>query len=162
MASHFSIQIGILVILIIIVFLVLLEIRAIRKIHDDTLKWRKKKKTYEIINEMRKFRPDIAREKFKAFLLKPGTTIPIEVIKRAIEEDPRVRTEIIELINLHEGIANGIENNLLDETIVKENRGRTFKRTFQEYREYIFYRRTISAPTAWIEYEELVKKWFPK
>lgn len=156
------IQLIILIILAITGIVAIWEIHSTKEIHRETLEWNKKNRTYNTLAEFRQLKPHLSREEFKDILKKPSTKIPIERILSAIDKNSKIRSEIIEYLNHHEGIANGISNNLLDENLVKSTRSSSFIQTFNEYQEYILHRRKLSSPTAWEEFEKLVTKWKTK
>jgi len=96
-----GIQLCILLVLVITAAIALWELRQTRKIHKETLLWNKKNKTIDTLNDFRKLKPIATRTKFAAYFKKPGTPIPLTEILQAIEENPNIRSEIIEYLNHH-------------------------------------------------------------
>lgn len=152
------IQILILIVLIVTAYFALKGINETKNIHKETLLWNKKNKTIDILNEFRKITPSLTRERFAKFNI-PGSPIPLEEIKKAIEEDRRIKSEIGKYLNHHEGIAIGIKQNLYEEEVVKLARKTSFCQTYSEFEEYINEVRKVSNPKTWINFENLTKKW---
>lgn len=153
------IQVLILVVLIITAVIALKEISETKNIHKETLLWNKKNKTIDVLNDFRKVIPHKTKKHFKKQLKQPNKTIPCEEILGEIAQEAKIKSEIVEYLNHHEGLAIGIINGLYNEDLIKKARRTSFFQTWIQYEEYIAHRRKVSNSEAWKNFEEIVNKW---
>ncbi len=153
------IQLLILLVLIMTAYIALKELHETKNIHRETLEWNRKNKTITVLNEFRKINISVLRETFNKHTKIPGTTISLTLIIDEIKNNAEVKSSIIRFLNHHEGLALGIKLGLYDREMIKLARKTSFIQNYNEYIEYIKYRREISNPNAWKNFEELVKKW---
>ncbi len=154
-----TIQLAILIVLIITAIIALKEISETKNIHKESLLWNKKNKTIDVLNDFRKVIPHLTKKCFSTYLKHPNKKIPVKVILEGISGEHKIKSEIGEYINHHEGLAIGISSNLYDEDLIKTARKTSFFQTWIQYEAYIDHRRQVSNPNAWKNFEELVNKW---
>ena len=63
------------------------------------------------------------------------------------------------LLNYYEALANGIENNIYDEYLIKSARRGAMIRTYTAFKECIEHDRREGAPRVYICFESLIIKW---
>lgn len=84
--------------------------------------------------------------------------IPIQSIEEELKKNPNLQNELHELLNYYEGLARGINQGILDETVVKTGRRTEVERCEKAFREYIFKRRGFN-PRAWRQLTNIAERW---
>jgi len=76
--------------------------------------------------------------------------IPVNDINDKLKENHALQIHLLRLLNFYEGLANGIDMGLYEETIVREARRGSMMRTHTAFKEFIEYHRIEINPMAFV------------
>lgn len=133
------------------------QIKLFIAVHADNHEWNRRVETQHALEIIRELKTDSLNERFGYVNRKEP--INLEEIKTAFKDDHSLQLLLHKLLNLYEGLANGIFLGTYDEPSIKANRKGPMEREIIRFKYYIEYRRHQTSKTAWVAYERLIKKW---
>lgn len=139
------------------VLLLARQIKMLLLAHADNHEWNRRIATVNAISQIREINTDSLNDAFD--YVNRREPVPLQEIKDAFVRQPNLQPALHKLLNLYEGLANGLSLGIYDEATVRANRESTMIKALANFRSYIEYRRDCGSKTAWIGYEKLVRRW---
>lgn len=133
------------------------QLKLIVLAHEDNHEWNRRIATHQAIDKVRNLNKDNLNRKFGYINRKEP--IPLKEINKAFKEDPALQLTLHNLLNLYEGLANGVFLGTYDEATIRANRKTPMESILVRFRLYIQHRRDGSSKTAWIGFERLITGW---
>ncbi|MEM9078751.1 MAG: DUF4760 domain-containing protein [Bacteroidota bacterium] len=152
------IQILILVTLVYTAYAAIKSLNETKKIHFNNLDWNKKNRSVDIMKEFRDFKNKMNSE-LQLNIYTNNVELELDEILNRIKKSKSYESSLNNYLNFYEGISIGILKGLYDEEIIKSSRKTTFIHTYNEFKNYILYRRKTNNSVAWRNFEILIKKW---
>lgn len=125
--------------------------------HEDNHEWNRRIATSDALSRVREINTDLLNEVFA--YLDRREPVPLQEVQDAFKAQPNLQPSLHKLLNLYEGLANGVYLGTYDETTIRANRESAMIKGLAKFRPYIQYRRDCGSKTAWSGYERLVNKW---
>ena len=133
------------------------ELRVLNRHHADNHDWNRRVAAQEAVA---KFNYSILASPLQISFDFLNAMDPISVTKidEELKANANLQNELHELLNYYEGLARGINQGILDETVVKIARRTEMQRCERAFRDYIEKRRGFS-PRAWLQLSYIAGKW---
>lgn len=135
------------------------QFRRSASIHKQNLEWNKRIETRKKLDDYNRFDSTIfLNEKFRYIGKKHS--IEFNVIEEQINKDLEVVVHLNRLLNYYEALANGVDNHIYDEHLIRSSRRGAMIRTYTAFKEYIEHdRREEGSTKAWSCFETLITTW---
>ena len=140
------------------VLLLVKQLQLIISAHTDNHEWNRRIATQQAVSRVKELNNDELNKKFGYINRKES--IPLQEVQNAFKENPALQLSLHKLLNIYEGLANGVFLGTYDEATIKASQRTLMEKQLIRFRHYISYRRDSSGnQKAWAAYERLNKKW---
>lgn len=139
------------------VLLLARQIKMLLLAHADNHEWNRRIATANAISQIREINVYSLNEAFS--YMSRQRPLSLQEINSAFEERPNLQPDLHKLLNLYEGLANGLFLGIYDEATIRAHRESAMTRALANFGSYIKYRRDCGSKMAWVGYERLVRKW---
>ncbi len=140
------------------VILLAKQLKLVATAHADNHEWNRRYSTEQALSKVRDSKDTGILNKKFLYINHPHP-IPLEKITSVFENKPELQPALHNLLNLYEGLANGIHLGTYDDLTVKTNRRTVMESTLTSFRHYIQHRRDGTGRKAWVGLERLIDDW---
>lgn len=135
------------------------QVRLLRKSYVDLHDWNRRKAAQDAVERIEVISRDtpLLHQKFR--ILTENTPIPLQDILRECENDDAVRVAINRRLNYFQSLAIGMEQRVFDKAIIRRSYENIFRRTHNQFKEYIEHRRDIGGRETWRDFVNTTGQW---
>ena len=135
------------------------QLRLLAKTYIDLHDWNRRKAAQDASHQWQEYADDaVLLENTFHFRDNQGI-VDLPTLLAAFRADAKAQASLHRILNYFEAIANGTRNRVFDEPIIRDAFCGVFDLHSQRFGAYIEHRRSHGAPKAWIEMEDLSRKW---
>lgn len=135
------------------------QVRLLRLSYVDLHDWNRRKAAQDAVERIEVISKDtpLLNQKFR--ILTESNRIPLQDILCECEGDQEVRMALNRRLNYFQSLAGGIQQGVFDEEIIRHSYENVFRRTYNQFREYIDYRRDNAGRETWRDFVNITGRW---